>query len=55
VGFGTWVEQTVMNPERRAKAMYWIWLASLGMVGLGYALIAKHYWGALHLPVFGQP
>jgi hypothetical protein len=50
VGLGSWVEGIVMDPHRRAKALWWLWLASLGMVGLGYALIAKHYWGALRLP-----
>ncbi|MCA1814357.1 MAG: hypothetical protein LC624_10480 [Halobacteriales archaeon] len=50
MGLSAWVEGIVLDPERRAKAFHYLWLMSLGMVGLGYALIAKHYWGALHLP-----
>lgn len=46
-----WVEQVFTDPERRAKALHWLWLASLGMVALGYAVIVQHYAGKLDFRV----
>jgi hypothetical protein len=47
VSLASWIEALAKDPERRAKAFHIVWLASLGMVALGYILIARHYWGRL--------
>ena len=50
MGLTRWIEDTWLDPERRARALQFLWLASLGMLALGYALIARHYWGRLPWP-----
>lgn len=50
MGLTAWAGAVLRDPERRAKALQWLWLASTAMVALGYALIAQHYWGRLSLP-----
>lgn len=39
-----WLEALWKDPERRSRAMYWLWLASGGMVVLGWLIIVQHYW-----------
>jgi hypothetical protein len=50
VGLARWIEVTMMDPERRARLFHRLWLMSVAMVALGYALIARSYWGRLPLP-----
>jgi hypothetical protein len=44
-----YVQAVWEDPERRARALKAWWLASVGMLCVGYAVIALHYATWLHL------
>lgn len=50
MGLAGWIEGVFADPERRARALRALWLMSLGMLAVGYAVIAAHYLGRLPWP-----
>ena len=50
MGLARWVEETWADPERRAKALQFLWVASTLFLAFGYAVIAVHYAGRLGWP-----